>query len=360
MSGSSQKREAARAALREEQARQQEITGRLPVEIEFTLAICLALFVLGAVVFGNMATALVGVLIGATTVRGYFKGAIRMAALVVALIAAWLLAFPLGRAIDAPFSAAFGTGGLLNRILCIGVAGTIILIVLTIAASLISRRALRTQTRARAWDRGAGAGLGFLEGALIGTAVLWLVIALEPLAAATLVRAEHAARFGGPAPPAAGELVARNIVAFADQARRSAVGEAASGVLPSEELRLVRVMNDFAIVSQDRRAMQSFLESDAMKRLRDLPSVQKAGEIMQSDPAVEAMIEKGEVTSADLRELLGSGAVLRALDSTRIVSEAGPLVPDIEEALLDAKAKIDASGARTAGEGGAFEQQTLR
>ncbi|MCP4589235.1 MAG: hypothetical protein GY842_00685, partial [bacterium] len=181
-------------------------------------------------IFGNNVTRLFILLVAFTVANGYWLGASRVAAAFGGMIAAVVLALPLGKACAGAMGAVVGTTGLTNRMVSIGVAAVIVAVVITIGLQVALNRALKRRPAWKEYDRPVGAGIGLFEGVLLGFVVLWAVLVLEPGMAISLARSD------GTSPSAP---MARCVSAVAAQARASILGRLAGVANPLAEMRLI-------------------------------------------------------------------------------------------------------------------------
>jgi hypothetical protein len=231
----------------------------------------------------------------------------------------------LGRALEGAFQGVLGTGGIENRMISIGTIFVVVLLLVTCAAGFGARRFTRSRPSWRRWNHFAGGAIGLLEGGLLGMAVLWVLLALEPLAQGRAASDE--------ANPAA-----HRVVEFARTIRQSAVGDLAERTSPMQGSAILTMAEDFAIVSHDPEAMRYFLDTPVMHRIQALPSVARALDHLKQNPELKSMFsESGVVPASVLFTIMRSEAVLWVLDTTTVVDDLTPTVGEIAEALAAAK-----------------------
>ncbi len=219
-----------------------------------------AFLVLIAWISGSNPAALVLAVVFACTAQGWWRGGGEIAGLLIGTVLALLVAPALGPGFDAPVAALFGTAGVQTRAVGITLTFVAVMLTVTVAARFGARRWMRGRAARVRWNRAAGAGIGLVEGSILGLALLWIPLALEPVARARL-GAEDA---GNPA--------ARRVVNLAQQVRDSGLGRLAERTSPLRGSEILAMAEDFAIVSRHRAAMAFFVDQPVMRRVKELPS----------------------------------------------------------------------------------------
>ncbi len=303
------------------------------------LAVALAglIAVAVALAFGSPVTQIAVALIALTALQGTILGAAETAGLVAALALAALVAFPLGRAIEDSLGGLIGASGVAKRAAAIAAAAAVALILGSLVFGVISRRLVRTARRGFT-DRSIGGALGLVEGVFLALLALWGLFALEPVAETRLASSRDAITApDAPEPPKPNDLASR-VLAITESASNSFIGRLARDANPFAETTVVAMADDYLVVVRDSAALEHFLESDAVRRLNETPSFQRALEIIRTDPDVRAALDRG-LDRRGLRALFESDAILRALDDTGVVRDLEPLADELREALEQAKAR---------------------
>ncbi len=294
----------------------------------------LGLLLLAAIIFGNVITAFFTALIAIAIVNGYWLGASRIAAVFGGLFAAALVAVPLGRALESALGGIFGTTGLTNRLVSVLIVVVLIVSLIAFVLQLVIRKWLKGHPKLVLYDRPAGAGLGLLEGALMGVIMMWAVMSMEPIAA-TGVTASHAHVDAAPNP------VAERVLEASQSMRESVVGRAADSVNPLKNLRLFTLFQKVLVVLNDPAAREAFVNHEAIVGIQSRPSVQQAVALLQEDEELVAIIDgESGITAAALRRLLDSDVLLRIFDDTGIVEDLRPMTKELERAIEDAYAQV--------------------
>ncbi len=282
---------------------------------------------------GSAPVALVLLVTFACAAQGLWRGGAEVIGLLAGTLAALVLAPPLGKALEGVIGGLIGSGGLQGRIISVAAVFVVVMLAVTIAASIAARRALRGRDAWRRWNHLAGGGLGLIEGVILGMAVLWVPLALEPIAQARLAAAGE---LGEPENPAA-----RRLVDFAKAVRESPLGSLARETSPIAGSELLAMAEAYAAVSRDREALTFFLDQPVMKRLSELPSVRSALDRLKADPELREMFSQSSAVSAQtLLAIMQSPLVLDILDHSTIVKDLTPEVDAVAQALKAARAKV--------------------
>jgi hypothetical protein len=275
-----------------------------------------------ALIFGNLVTRLFVGLVVLSMLNGYWLGASNLAAGIAGTLAALLFAVPVGRALEGWSSMLFGSTGLVNRVVSIAVGGVILGVVVGLALSVPVRRAVKSSVVWRRFDKLLGTGLGLLEGALLGTVLIWAAVSVEPMAARALAEGSRPER-GVQASPSA-----EWVVTIAKAARNSAVGRAASVVNPLKELRVIDLLERVQTVLNDPVARELFVNHPAIQRIRHRPSVERTLALLSAEPQIPKL-EDG-ISHEEVRSLLTSPRFLAILDETGLLGDLSPIANDVE------------------------------
>lgn len=279
-------------------------------------------------------------LVGVFAAIGYRRGATKTVAILLGLLLATVLAPPFGRAMEGLVRTFSGTGGVLNRLLSIGLAGALVAGAGSYLCSLGVKKLagvwLRDEERWRRGDRLIGLGLGGVEGLLLVLVGMWAVLALEPVAASRL--ASDAAAGDRP------HAVATRLRGAADALRSSALGSMARATMPDAGTDLMGLAADFAAISRDREALEFFTSTPVMKRIAGMPSVAAARAAIENDPELKGVFSEKGIDAQGIRRILESDTLLEVLDRTSIASDFRPLVGDLKAAIAEAKGRIKTTG----------------
>jgi len=216
------------------------------------------------------------------------------------------------------------------------VVGLIIVAGFTVGVSIGAKKVMASRPQWKRWDPYAGAGIGLFEGALLGFAILWTPLALEPVATAQMEYSQSV----GDEELAPTNPVAERIVKLAVQVRDSGMGGIAQGTNPIEGSRLLTLTNDFVAVSRDRMAMDYLMKTDVMRQIKEMPSINAAMERVKQDNELASMVKGDGVTTGTLMTVIRSRTILEVFDSTSVVEDMAPLVEPLAQAIAEAKERI--------------------
>jgi len=289
----------------------------------------IALLAIVGLVFGNLATRIVVVLVVLTALNGLWMGASHVAAAMGGMLIAVLLAVPLGRWFEGLSGAVFGLSGLGNRMVSTALWAAIVTALVATGLSIPIRRLMKKRSAWQRHDRLVGVGLGVLEGGILGMLVLWVALTVEPLAAHDLAQA---ARPGG---EVAASSSSSSVAAVAQATRQSFIGRIADALNPLREVRLFSLFGDAQAVLADPVALERFRSDPAIERLRHRPSVRRALELLSADPPIVDMDDG--LDDHEIRALLASPRFLAMLDETNLLDELTPIAAELQQALQAAR-----------------------
>lgn len=298
------------------------------------------LFALTAGLIGGWVVLLVVGVAVLAMLQGLWRGATELVGLVVGMLLAAVLARPIGAALDGIPAAIFGTTGLTNRLLSIAVTGLVIVSVCGVGLSIVAKRQMKKHPAWRAFDPYVGAALGLAEGSLLAMFLLWTPLALEPIAAARLESDRAAAIGDGESPEAYENPVARAVLSLSGRVRDSGIGGFAEETNPFSNSRWLTLASDFAAVCRDPAAYGRLMNSHAMQRLRNLPSITAAMNEVQQDGELTELFKTRGVSTGTIRAVMDSPTILHVLDTTTAASDLAPLADDLIAAIREAKTYI--------------------
>jgi hypothetical protein len=273
-------------------------------------------------------------------VQGVRLGAAVLLGVVAGSAVAMVLAPSIGGVAAPWFNTVTGASGLVGRIVCIAIVGACIIAIGGCAGRLARARYLRGDARAARHDSIVGGALGLVEGGILAVGLMWVLFSLQPVARARLEAASPGSSADAARYVRRGDGLARLVAQAAVELGETLLGRLARSTNPIEGVRMISLAEAFAAVSRDHGALEYFVNTEAMKRLRELPSYQEGIERAQSDPDLSAFFVADGVPSDALLRLMSSDAVLRILDETTIAADIEPLAGDLERALLDARSRV--------------------
>ncbi len=299
---------------------------------------------LAGLLLGSLPIKIAAVVLALTILQGLWRGCTEIVGFVAGMVIAALVAPPLGRALEGVVGSVVGTAGIVNRVISVVLVAIVITGVVGIAGSVLAKRFMKKRPDLRAYDKYAGAGLGLVEGCFVAMMILWVPVALQPVAQiATATDRELQAlpeQRGGQkrssAPAWSGELIE-----FAEKTRSSFVGGLVNATNPLPDSRLLALASEFSEISRDEEAMTQLLQSESMQQLQNLASVQQALDAIKGDPELAGLVGDAGVTPEGVMAFFNSDTMLRVLDTTTVVQDAAPLVTGLEREIHEAKARLD-------------------
>lgn len=310
-----------------------------------------------AAIFGGPVTAIVSILLAACILQGLWRGASQILGVLVGMLVAAALCQPLGRACEGLIASIAGTTGLTNRFVSVGVAALVLAAIVAAGASWGLKQLWKSRQHAwMKWDHLLGGGVGLVEGVVLSLVVLWTPIMLEPIASAQASLAPQTIDASRPA-------LARRVADWAAAVRASPLGGLAAATNPAASSPTLQLLEDFIAVARDPEAMERFLNSEPLQRLKNTPSVGEAVRRLEADPELEALLTGSPpngtpdaaatqhttsddatpgppITGETIRAILSSNTLLKVLDETTVVEDLAPMTGDIGNALREAKAII--------------------
>jgi len=267
------------------------------------------------------------------------SGAAEIAGLVVGLVLAMLLAASLGRMFEGPIAGLTCTRGLLGRLISMIVCGLIVTMLAWGIGALFAQRVLRERPHWRTADKLAGGGLGAFEGILLSLIVLWVPVAMRPIAAMRASADREAAYAEGLSPEQAEARVlplAKRVLSFADDVGQSALGSAATQASPLSNWPVLDLAEDFIVITRDPKARDELAKSQAWQDFMNLPSMQQARTMVEQDPSMQEILKQEGITIGGMRKLLESDTTLRVLDETSLASDLESMKEKVEAAVREA------------------------
>lgn len=330
------------------------------------LAATVAALALLASLLGGPVTAIVAIMTAACILQGLWRGASEILGLLLGMFLAALLCRPIGRAFEGLTATLAGTTGVTNRLVSVALAAVLIAIVVSVVASIAIKRLWKSKKHAwMKWDHLLGGGVGLVEGIFLSLLVLWAPLMMEPIAKAEVSLDQQL----GQANQEGENVMAKRVAGWASAVRSTTVGKFAEATNPAAASPMMQLLEDFIAVSRDEAAMEHFLNSEPIQRLKNMPSVSEAIRTLEADPELNSLIRTGSpastpvpdaapaesaasppITGETIRAILSSNALLQVLDHTTIVQDLAPITPDIAAALREAKAIIASKPPTTPGQ----------
>ncbi len=259
---------------------------------------------------------------GFAAFSGYRVGAIYIFTTIAAFSAAIAYAPSIGQAQEFRFSQWFGTTGLANRFLSIGVVGLVITFVLSSLVILLLGRMLEKRPRLDALNRWLGFSIGGLEGLAAMIFFLGGMLVVEPTEQA---RAE----LRDPA-DVRGRMLSKFILATAEKTRESRVGPVLETYNPFTrvpQLNRIQEVQQSVQVLSDPAKIEGLLHHPSIEQLQRRPEVRQAMQKLNSDPEIREILHSGRSMDRTMAmTLLSHPAVLELVDQPGFMAEAAKVM----------------------------------
>ncbi|MFO0856959.1 MAG: CvpA family protein [Phycisphaerales bacterium] len=281
-------------------------------------------------------------LIGFCVIQGLWRGAAEIVGVVIGLVLALMLAKVLGRTFEGTIGGLTGTKGLLARFVSTLVCGAVIAILVWGVVSIFAKRWMKEKPQWKDADKFAGAGIGAVEGVLLSMVVLWVPLAVRPVANMRATMDRELAMTQGMTQEEASKAVgplARRVLEIAEDVEKSTVGSVAQSTNPIEDAGAISLAEDFIAVTRDPEAMEKLAKTEVWQRFMNLQSMQQARQLMEQDVTLKPIIESKGVSIDAIRELLESDTTLKILDTTTIVSDLNGMKDELAAAIRQARTR---------------------
>ncbi len=267
---------------------------------------------------GDQVTAITIVITALAGWGGFKVGFGRIAASVVALVAAVAYAPAIGMQYQDAFAQRFGTSGLTNRFLCIAAIGVLISLVTTLGITIIGNRIFLKRRKFRWVNHFAGFVVGLAEGVAICYLLLGGLISLQMWQRGDDIR-ENA--------------VAMAVDEWASRTRQSVLGPLIRDYNPFERFEFLSGVGEIHQTMRglgDPQNIQRVLENPGVVELRSDPEIATAIDEIRNDPALNQWIEQGRGVDPQLvRHLMNSPAVMRLVDHPDFIPKARRVIQDL-------------------------------
>lgn len=259
---------------------------------------------------------------GIAAFSGYRVGAVYMFTTIAAFTAAIAYAPSIGQAQEHRFTEWFGTTGLANRFLSIGVVGIAITLMLSSLVILLTGKILDRRPRLDSLNRWLGFGIGGLEGLAAMVFFLGGMLMVEPMEQARATqRAPDDVR---------GRMVSKFILATAENTRASRIGptlERYNPLVRVPQLNKIQEVQQSVQVLSDPAKINGLLHHPSIEQLQRRPEVRHAMQQLHADPEIKDILRSGRpMDRAMAMTLLNHPAVLELVDQPGFMEEATKLL----------------------------------
>lgn len=249
---------------------------------------------------------------------GYRTGAFMMVASLVAISGAVWYAPEIGMANSYRFTDWFGTTGLANRFLAIGVVGLAIGVFVMFALWMILGRMFHRRPALAKLNRRTGFVLGMAQGVAGLVFFVGGMLAMEPIELSRVDQRDADDRRG--------QFASQVILSTATATRQSHLGEVLVRYNPLTmfpQLNKVEQFDQTAQVLADPAKIQSLIDAPEIAELRQKPEVQRLVSELQADPKLSELLQSGSPINAEMAmTLLNHPAVMHLIDTPGFMEQA--------------------------------------
>lgn len=255
---------------------------------------------------------------------GYRAGAISFFTSVIALAAAVVFAPEIGQAYEYHFSQWFGTTGLMNRFISVGVFGVLLAFVIAGLMMLISVKVLSV----RPFLDGANRWLGLIIGAVQAP-----VAALFFLGGLMILEPAVRQRVDDPNMPRA-KFTTKLVLRTTELTRESKLGplvEEYNPFIRMPELNKLEPMQRSVQVLSNPQQIREILNHPAIRQLQEREDMRRTIEKLAADPDIQEILGSGKpMDKATAMVLLKHPAVLELIDQPGFLDQASEVIAGMQ------------------------------
>jgi len=267
---------------------------------------------------GDYALSAVCAVSGFTAFSGFRLGAVAILGSIGAIAAAIEYAPSIGYAQEVRFTQWFGTTGLLNRFLCVGVIGLVITLGVTGVVMFVAGKVFQERPNLDKVNRWSGFGIGFIEGLAICLFFLGGMLVIDP------IEKEHAQ--SRTVDDTRGQFLSKAISTTTEYTRASRLGPIVDRYNPFVRfpgLNKVEEIQKSVRVLSDPRKIDGLLNHPSIQQLQRRPEVQALVKKLNDDPEIRNVLRSGRRMDRSMAmTLLNHPAVLELLDQPGFIEEA--------------------------------------
>jgi uncharacterized membrane protein required for colicin V production len=272
---------------------------------------------------GDYVVAAVSVIAIVSAFSGYFTGAAWMLASLVGIGAAFTFAPSLGYTHEMRFSEWFGTTGLTNRFMSVGIVGILISTVVALVLMKITGRMIESRRGLESFNRFLGFGIGAVQGP---AAVLFLLGGFLVIESMEQERAGHL----GPSVVADKPLVSKLMLKTNELTHESLLGPTIVEYNPFTRIpqldKLADVQRSVQVLS-DPAQIEGVLNHPSIRELQERPAVKHAVEQLRADESIQEVLRSGKRMDRSMAMiLLSHPAVLELIDQPGFLKEASRII----------------------------------
>ena len=259
---------------------------------------------------------------GFTAFSGFRLGAVAILGSIGAIAAAIEYAPSIGCAQEFRFTQWFGTTGLLNRFLCIGVVGLAITLGVTGVVMFVAGKAFRKRPDLDKLNRWSGFGIGFVEGLAACLFFLGGMLVIDP------IEKEHAQSRS--ADDTRRQFLSKAISTTTEYTRASRLGPIIDQYNPFvrfSRLNKVEELQKSVRVLSDPKKIDGLLNHSSIQQLQRRPEVQAVVKKLNDDPEIRNILRSGRRMDRSMAmTLFNHPAVLELLDQPGFIEEATKVI----------------------------------
>jgi uncharacterized membrane protein required for colicin V production len=253
---------------------------------------------------------------------GYRAGASWILAPLAAIATAIAFAPPMGKYSELIFSQLFGTTGLTNRFLSIGILGLVLSLVVSSVLIMIARRVLRYRPRLDSFNRWLGLGFGGLLGPIAILFFLGGMLILEP----TMRKRASMNRLDDER----GQFVSKFVLTTTKMTRQSRLSPTVVEYNPFTRIPQLNKMEELQrtiAVLSDPAKIRGMLRHPSIKQLQQRPEVKLAMQKLTAEPVIQEILRSGKRMDRSMAmSLLRHPAVLELVDQPGFLTEASKII----------------------------------
>ena len=271
---------------------------------------------------GDYVVAAVCSVSGLTAFMGFRIGAVAILGSIGAIAVAIAFAPEIGYSQEFRFTQWFGTTGLLNRFLCMGVIGVAIALGVTGVVMFVARKSFRKRRFLDRVNRWSGFGIGVVEGLVVCLFFLGGMFVIDPTDKA---HAQSQSTNESTEP-----ILARAISKVTESTRSSRLGpfvEENNPFVHFPELNKVEEVQKSVVVLSDPESINRLLNDPSILQLQQRPEVRTVIRKLKDDPKIRDILQSGRLMDRSMvMTLLEHPAVLELLDQPGFMDEAKKVI----------------------------------
>jgi uncharacterized membrane protein required for colicin V production len=259
---------------------------------------------------------------------GYLLGAVRLVGVLASLGAVYRFTPPTARWLAPQIVDWFSTSMATTRLISWGIASLAMVVLITLAAALLSRWLIQKRPGLAAGNQIVGFGFGAVEGAMVMLVLLGGAVSAAPLASERLKTPVHSSE------NQLSRAVARQVVELAQQTRQSTLGAIVIRYNPFAHIPQLRHFQRTVAVIQQPHKLRAISEHPALTRLQKKPSVQAALQAIANDAELRELLSGKRVDTQIAFSLLQNPTITKLLEQPELVDDITQAISEIDTDLL--------------------------